>query len=108
MTFELGLSVGLPIVAFIFMYIGSQEKNEVFKLVYQILGFGFITASMDIFRKIAVEEAMPSTVTGMFDTLTMISIVILSLMIILFFLFGIKTALELWIPKKKNFSEMFK
>lgn len=108
MSLELGLSIGLPLIAFIFVYLSTNEEQLFIKWTYRMIGILFIIASFDIFRRLADAGGLPAEVISMFETLVNVMIGIFVLLIFIMFLLALKEAVTLWLPKKKSFSEVFK
>jgi len=106
MSFELGIVIGMTIISFLFAYFSVNEDNALFKWFYLILSFGFMTATIDIMKKIAVAEAMDAGVISGFETLELVMITFVLLFIILFFLFVLKEVFNMWNPKKNSFKNM--
>jgi hypothetical protein len=101
-SFELGISVGMTVICFLFAYFSVNENNVLFKWFYLLLSFGFMTATLDIMRKIAIEKAMGVGITGGFETLVLVMMTMFVLFVFIFFLFILKNAFEMWSSKKKS------
>ena len=108
MSLEMGLSIGLPLISFIFIYMSTNEDQIFIKWTYRMIGILFIIASFDIFRRLATAGAMSAEVIGMFEVLVNVMIGVFVLLIFIMFLLVLKEAVEMWLPKKKSFSRVFK
>jgi predicted membrane channel-forming protein YqfA (hemolysin III family) len=106
MSFELGIVGGMTVICFIFAYFCVKEENLLFKWFYLIMSFSFMTATLDIMRKIAIAESMGAGITGGFETLVLVMISFIFLLIAIFFLFILKNAFDTWNPKKTAFKDM--
>ena len=102
MSLELGIAVGMPILCFILAYFSVNENQFYFKWFFLILSFGFMTASMDVFRRLATDNAMSAGVIGMFETLTIIMTILMGLMLLIFFILAVQYAIEMYFPYLKG------
>jgi hypothetical protein len=105
MSFELGISVGMTVICFLFAYFCVNEKNDLFKWFYLILSFSFMTATLNIMKRIAVSESLPAAVASGFETLELVMMAFIFLLIALFFIIILKNVFDMWFPKKKSFKE---
>ena len=105
MSLELGLCITIPIIAAIFIYLSINEKKEYFKMMYEMIAFGLLIASLDIARRLADAGGSPAEVIDMFSILMTIMIIIFGAMLFIYLIMAVKDALEMFIPHKKRFSE---
>ena len=80
-------------------------QQRIFKWFYLVLALGFMTAGLDVFRRLATEEGLSQGIIGMFELLTGIMLIITGFFIVLFTLFVLKMAFDMWFPKVKTFRE---
>ena len=106
MSFEMGICIGLAIFTAIFAYFTSKEETLAMKWFYLCLTFGVMTFSFNVISRLASDAGYTDIVT-MLDSFTIALIAISSLLLFLFFIQMIKTAIELWFPsnKKKSYRE---
>ena len=95
----------MGIIAFIFAYFSTNEKQQGIKWFYLVLTFAFMTAALDIFRRISVLNGLGTGVSGMLELLTGLMMILTGFMIFLFVVYTIRIGLELWMPKKKSFRD---
>ena len=105
MSLELGLCITIPIIAAIFIYLSINEKKEYFKMMYEMIAFGLLIAALDVCRRLASAGGSPAEVIDMFGILMIIMIIIFGAMLFIYLIMAVKDALEMFIPKKRLFSE---
>lgn len=104
MTIELGLCVGLGLLTFILAYMTTKVDKPYFKWFLLILTFISMTLSFDILRRVANISSL-GEIGGILEAISVSLIIITGFLIFLFFIVGIKNAIELWMPKKKSFRD---
>jgi len=104
MSLEMGMCLVMPIIAFLFFYMSVYDNREYFKMLYQMIGFGLIIASLDVVRRLG-EGLVAAPVVEMYTIIMNIMVILFFAILFITFIMVLKDALMMWMPKKKKFSQ---
>src|SRR3990167_7072223 len=93
------------IMAFMFFGIGKEEWLKQLKILFLGLCGSFIALELGILYRLAKTDSAYSSISTIMSNVSMAWMVVFTLGIFLLFIYGIKYALELYLPKKKGFKD---
>jgi len=104
MSLELGISVSLIFIVFTLAYIAMKLEKPFLKLTMICFTFLFMTLSFDVLRRLSAAQGMTNIAT-MMEGVVLAMAAVSTFLIFLLFIYGIKYALELYLPKRKGFKD---